>query len=1165
MASEVECFILSLHENRGQEVIEVRGVDRSGQAVLLRISGFRPHFYFGPVTTVDDFRSRLRREIPSASVEKVDRWRLCGHQEKPLDHLFRVEHGLGDAQASVVEAAKRSDRGKDGIPVEEGLPVLRRFLIETDASGGSWLTASNAQKKDPAGIYDCDWSQVRGSAPDILGGAAAVAPMPPMTTLYLRFDFSSGYDDARFWRDDDDERTDDKLNLVACRVHSTEVDDVVMAIGKSSRKTMLTTADGPARLETVTTEINLVRLVQKFIAQVDPDVIVIYDNRTLGLFLERFERLTKAKLVLDRFSSKKNNNGWTNGFAKVQRVTTYSKDWIRSKTEQRMASSNNLETHRLRGCAGRFAVDALRFLLMRNAPKLTRYDFREAVSAVLGEAIPRFLAEARSSLELNDRALLALFECRCLAKMARRTKMIAEIVEMARVVGLDLDTIHWQAASIRTEQLLLKAGRKLHVALPLHNVQPSQIFRKAWADDTTPYLYHPAPWTDLQPHQHKLIQNGLQGHGSQRGLDHGTAGFYVDPVVVLDFASLYPSIFVTHNMCYSTLRLPTTSDDEKDDNPDYHRSPQSVETRFSHEFVDVDTRRGLVPRLLEALMRERKVAKHGVKDALKRGDAAAADNFDARQLSLKLCANATYGYTGSGVSSLEGKPLAESCLRWGNFYCREARRLIEEDPSRRVIYAQTDSVFVLLPGRDYKTAVAEGEQMADLVTNALPGPLKLEYQRVLQPFLLTQVNRYAGAEVVDGRRSLHVKGLGSERGSPLFVRRIIRECLDAALVRESVDLAKKRLVAAVDALVGGRVDVDDLTLGAYLWRVEHDDLERMRTHESSKRSKEDVDALRTSHVTLAVRDLNREPRRRYRLGEFVPEIVAFRPNATSGTQCDNVESPDVVLAENTPVDLRLYLDKKLKPDLTRIFTHLLGGDQSAVKELLAPRRSVSGLLSCDAATDLLGLPPPAEKNPTTPKKKIDMRRHFAATTPRRRDEPTTMEGYLDLVARRNHHERHCVALFAERRRRAARVFGTSPAIDKVADLAAPLANELRILADVDAKLADVHLGPRKRGREATPQTIATPPTVRPRSPVLDEEAPPKTPRRPPPSRGGAASDPIVIDDDSDDDLSPAPSGRPSGDGSWACSTCTYLHTGLDEATFLRCAMCGKERHPPPSS
>jgi DNA polymerase delta subunit 1 len=34
---------------------------------------------------------------------------------------------------------------------------------------------------------------------------------------------------------------------------------------------------------------------------------------------------------------------------------------------------------------------------------------------------------------------------------------------------------------------------------------------------------------------------------------HANTGYYTEPIATLDFASLYPSIMMAHNLCYSTL------------------------------------------------------------------------------------------------------------------------------------------------------------------------------------------------------------------------------------------------------------------------------------------------------------------------------------------------------------------------------------------------------------------------------------------------------------------------------------------------------------------------------------------------------------------------------------------------------------------------------------
>jgi hypothetical protein len=70
----------------------------------------------------------------------------------------------------------------------------------------------------------------------------------------------------------------------------------------------------------------------------------------------------------------------------------------------------------------------------------------------------------------------------------------------------------------------------------------------------------------------------------------------------------------------------------------------------------------------------------------------------------------------------------------------------------QVIYAQTDSVFVHFPAATPAEAVLLGQQAAQLVTQQLPAPIELKYERVMSPFLLLHVNRCEHVQPVPAPR-----------------------------------------------------------------------------------------------------------------------------------------------------------------------------------------------------------------------------------------------------------------------------------------------------------------------------------------------------------------------------------------------------------------------------
>ena len=168
-------------------------------------------------------------------------------------------------------------------------------------------------------------------------------------------------------------------------------------------------------------------------------------------------------------------------------------------------------------------------------------------------------------------------------------------------------------------------------------------------------------------------------------VESNTVGLYRGPVAILDFASLYPSIFRAYNMSYDTLlhdsadaaaldpqdifttptgqhsdlmcgrgrvkcaRLhcrnhgsgPQTPDRSSRANKEELTRPAS--SRAGDKFVKPHVREGILPIILSALIEARAVTKRLLKDT---EDPAQRAVLSSRQQALKTTANAAYGFTG---------------------------------------------------------------------------------------------------------------------------------------------------------------------------------------------------------------------------------------------------------------------------------------------------------------------------------------------------------------------------------------------------------------------------------------------------------------------------------------------------------------------------------------
>jgi DNA polymerase elongation subunit (family B) len=218
-------------------------------------------------------------------------------------------------------------------------------------------------------------------------------------------------------------------------------------------------------------------------------------------------------------------------------------------------------------------------------------------------------------------------------------------------------------------------------------------------------------------------------------------GMYQENVAVLDFSSLYPTVEISRNLCYSTLVMDHKYDNIKGvkyetiawddkvavklrqtcqaigksglskgkvcgkqaffelDNAYYCRihdplkKERSSEEKFQKKDVHYSftivqphtnengevVNKGVVPALLEELYAERKKVKKQMTKAQENGNKLLADILDSTQLAIKVSLNSTYGFLSRNQGNLICKPLGQLTTSIGRMLIEQSKEYAEGD------------------------------------------------------------------------------------------------------------------------------------------------------------------------------------------------------------------------------------------------------------------------------------------------------------------------------------------------------------------------------------------------------------------------------------------------------------------------------------------------------
>lgn len=197
-------------------------------------------------------------------------------------------------------------------------------------------------------------------------------------------------------------------------------------------------------------------------------------------------------------------------------------------------------------------------------------------------------------------------------------------------------------------------------------------------------------------------------------------GFYADPISVLDFTSLYPSIMISKNLCYTTLLTKEQFD-----------TFGGIKTPTGNYFCTAETKEGLLPKILKNLLKTRKEAKRLLKEET---DLSIKNSLNARQYALKICANSLYGFTGATLGQLPCIEISQSTTAFGRDMIALTKKLIEENFRKdkgfshdsQVIYGDTDSVMINFFEKDMNKVFEISKIVSHFVTEKFEKPISLE-------------------------------------------------------------------------------------------------------------------------------------------------------------------------------------------------------------------------------------------------------------------------------------------------------------------------------------------------------------------------------------------------------------------------------------------------------
>ncbi len=599
----------------------------------------------------------------------------------------------------------------------------------------------------------------------------------------------------------------------------------------------------------------------EIVREYDPDILVGYNSNSFDIpyIVERIKALNKKGARIDPLMGRDGKLVYYKKFGNTTRVSVM----------------------------GRITVDVLP--LLRKEFSLKQYTLRNAAKELLGaekldipflemesywndngEKLAKFIEYARRDSEL---ALLFLLKLR----------LIDKYIALARVSGTLLQDILDGGQTQMVENLILREYKKNDRVLPSRPTGEMSDERFDEGEELA--------GAEVLPPKKGLLEN----------------------IVILDYKSLYPTIMMAHNLCYTTEVVAERPNDV-------------IEAPSGGVFVSQKVAKGIVPAILEELLNRRQATREKMKTANEEEYRV----LDATQLAFKILLNSFYGYSGYARARLYSLTLASAITSFGRENILRTKKLIEDDIKEiilkggmafkrenakdgkhiglSVVYGDTDSVFVHLLEKEitFDEAQLVGNTIANTVTDSLVKPMELVFDSFAKRAIFLAKKRYALLileKTAQGmREKIKVKGMETVRRdwcdlTTKTVEKVLELVLKEGKVDDAIELVRNTInsIKSIDASKDSELFEDLILTRQYTKKVE--------SYKNRQPHITVVDKLKKRGIIANV-------------GDRIPFVIL----AGSAIFVERAEDPEYAKKKKLSLDVDYYINKQILPPVERILS-----------------------------------------------------------------------------------------------------------------------------------------------------------------------------------------------------------------------------------------------------